>query len=288
MKIGLSLPWHYLAGIYDRDKASMTVFRDCSSAPEFLEKLKKNGCSSIELRHYKNDLEEKDLEKSFKNITDAGLNFSIHGDVGENHGDIDIYNAFPWLKAAEKGLQDSSGKELIITIHPLKKKGDADIELLKSKTENILLKYCNEIEKYSLPVKIAYENQRSKGFTDPAAVFTSISDSVTRIKRKELGTCWDMGHSYANFTEKAYEELPDTVFLENTIHTHIHDLSDSTGATHWPIIYGNVPIKKYTDLLGKYNYKGIFNLELSTERFSMLNVEEKILESMDILKGYLE
>ena len=44
-----------------------------------------------------------------------------------------------------------------------------------------------------MPVKIAYENQREKGFTDPALYFTSISESVKKINRNELGTCWDMG-----------------------------------------------------------------------------------------------
>ncbi len=130
-----------------------------------------------------------------------------------------------------------------------------------------------EIEKNMLPVKIAYENQREKGFADPATRFKSISASLSRIQRKEIGTCWDMGHSYANFLKNNYEELPDGIFLENAIHTHIHDLDNKTGATHWPLIFGNTPVERYIEILKKHRYSGLYNLELSTERFSSLNVK---------------
>ncbi len=287
MRIGISLPWHYAAGIYDRDRASRTVYRDCSSAAVFLEKLRKQGCSSIELRHWVNDLTEKDLAASYRNITEAGLGYSIHGDIQEDHDNKDIFESFPWLRTAMEGLVNRSGKELVVTIHPVKKE-NGDVAELKTKTEAILVKYCNDIEKHSIPLKIAYENQRLKGFEDPALKFTSISESVKKINRKELGTCWDMGHSYANFLKNSFSELPDSDFLKYAIHTHIHDLSDSSGATHWPLTCGNTPVGKYIKLLKDNNYSGLYNLEFSTERFDMLNVEEYILKSIDILKGYIK
>ena len=286
MRIGISLPWYYLAEIYDKTAACRTVYRDCSETSVFLKRLAEHGCSSIELRHWYKELTEKDLEKSFKNITDSGLEYSIHGDIDKKHLNEDIYKSFPWLDAAVNGLKNSSQRILTVTIHPVKEKG-GDTEKLKKLSEEIISGYCSEIEKYSLPVKIAYENQREKGFADPALHFTRISDSVKKIGRKELGTCWDMGHSYANFLKNNYTEIPDNDFLESAIHTHIHDLSDGTGATHWPLTCGNVPIEKYVHLLKKYSYSGVFNLELSAERFDNLNVEKYILKSMDILKGYL-
>ena len=176
---------------------------------------------------------------------------------------------------------------MVITIHPVKKI-NGDLKKLKDLSEAIISGYCRDIEKYSMPVKIAYENQREKGFTDPALYFTSISESVKKINRNELGTCWDMGHSYANHLKNKYEEIPDKIFLENAIHTHIHDLSNETGATHWPITIGNTPVEKYVKILQQNNYDGLYNLELSTERFSTLNVEEYLLKSIDILKGYIQ
>ena len=285
MKIGISLPWQYLAGIYDREEAGRTIYRDCSEASVFLEKLKKHGCESIELRHWDPEITDKDLIKSFKNITDAGLIFSIHGDIKPDHDKKTIQDAFPWLSFALDGLK--SQEKLTIVIHPVKEIG-GDTELLKIQTESILKHYCSEIEKKSLPVIIAYENQREKGFADPALSFKSISETVTSLNRKEIGTCWDMGHSYANYLKNSYEELPDDVFLKNAVHTHIHDLSEKTGATHWPLIFGNTPVEKYIRLLEKHNYKGIYNLELSAERFSSLNIEENFLKSIDLIKGILK
>ncbi len=287
MKIGISLPWAYLADIYDRDKASETIYRDCGEPRIFLETLKNQGCTSVEMRHWNKDLTDNDMTKAFENITNAGLSFSIHGDIDESHVDKNLYDAFPWFSSALNGLKKSPQKEFIITMHPVKKI-DGNNEQLKSLSESILKHYCMEIEKNTLPIKIAYENQREKGFTDPATKFTSISASLSLIKRKEIGTCWDMGHSYANFLKNKYEELPDDLFLENAIHTHIHDLAEKTGATHWPLIFGNTPVEKYIGILKKHGYSGLYNLELSTERFRNLNVKKSMLESIDILKGILK
>ncbi len=96
-----------------------------------------------------------------------------------------------------------------------------------------------------------------------------------------------MGHSYANYLKNRYEELPDAIFLKNAIHTHIHDLSDKTGATHWPLIFGNTPVEKYIKKLKAAGYKGTYNLELSTERFSSLNAEDSFFKSIDVIKGIL-
>ena len=287
MRIGISLPWHYLADIYEKSPACRTLYRDCSTASVFLEKLKKQGCSSIELRHWEDDLTESDFEQSFKNITDSGLEYSIHGDIDRNHLNKDIYSSFPWLTAAVNGLKNSPQEILTVTIHPVKEKG-GDTAQLKLLSEEIISGYCREIKKYSLPLKIAYENQREKGFADPALHFTRISESVKKIGMQELGTCWDMGHSYANFLKSNYTEIPDNDFLNFAVHTHIHDLAEGTGATHWPLTCGNVPVEKYVQLLKKHGYSGVFNLEFSAERFDNLNVEKYILKSIDILKGYLE
>jgi sugar phosphate isomerase/epimerase len=289
MKIGISLPWRYLAENYN-DKASETVFRDCLVPAVFLKKLKSQGGTSIELRHWEIDLTKNDYIKSFKNITNAGLIFSIHGDIGKDHDEMSIFEAFPWLKYAVdavNSVEDTQQKEFIITIHPVKKIG-GDIAALKDKTEKILNHYCSEIEKNALPVKIAYENQREKGYSDPATQFISISESVTKVNNKVLGTCWDMGHSYANYLKNSYEEMPDPFFLEKAIHTHIHDLSDDTGATHWPLIFGNTPVEKYIKKLRESGYQGTYNLELSTERFSSLNVEDSFFESIDTIKRILK
>ena len=286
MKIGISLPWSYLSEIY-RDEASKTVMRDCSSPQIFLEKLKTKGVSSIELRHWEKDFTEKEMNKSFFNIASAGLQYTVHGDIYENHDELSVFKAFPWLQSSLENRSVNSQKELIITIHPLKKE-NGNMEALRGKTEKILDHYCNEIDKYSLPVKIAYENQREKGFTDPALHFESISETVMKINRKMLGTCWDMGHSYANYIKNSYKELPDPLFLKKAIHTHIHDLSETTGATHWPLIFGLTPVEKYINTLEESGYRGIYNLELSAERFSSHNVEKLFFQSIEKLVNLLK
>ncbi len=66
MKIGISLPWNYLAEIYDRDNAGETIYRDCGETRRFLETLKNQGCSSIEMRHWNKDLTDTDMVRIFE------------------------------------------------------------------------------------------------------------------------------------------------------------------------------------------------------------------------------
>jgi sugar phosphate isomerase/epimerase len=76
-------------------------------------------------------------------------------------------------------------------------------------------------------------------------------------------------------------------FLDNVIHTHIHDLSPG-GETHWPLTESVVPLADFVLSLKEKNYAGTYNLELRPERWQkVIDAKTGIFESISILKDSL-
>ena len=75
--------------------------------------------------------------------------------------------------------------------------------------------------------------------------------------------------------------------LKGAIHTHIHDLYPGTDATHWPLTCGTIPLFNNVKLLKAGGYSGLYNLELSPERFKDQDIMGAFSASIDILaKAY--
>ena len=128
MNTGVSLPWPFISGLYT-DEGSTAIRKQDHTIGSFLESLKEKGVSSIEFRHWQEEILPY-AGKGFKTVSDAGFQITVHGGVEENYDSLDIMQSMPWLRA--------------------------------------YLENCREIEDKKLPVVIAYENQRDKGFPDPA------------------------------------------------------------------------------------------------------------------------
>ncbi|MDX9799917.1 MAG: TIM barrel protein [Spirochaetia bacterium] len=280
MNIGVSLPWPFISGMFT-DEGSTALKNQNHTIDSFLAALKKKGVSSIEFRHWQEEILP-EAGKGFKTVSDAGFQITIHGEVEENYDTLSIMESMPWLSSYLENGSQPDGKPLVITMHPVKTMGKS-IEENYKKSVSILKHLCKEIEERKLPIVIAYENQREKGFPDPAVDYKDLVSAVKETGSSSIGLCWDMGHAYSNFGRSLIAEYPAPEFIKGAVHTHIHDLYPGTDATHWPLTCGTIPVFNNVKLLKESGYQGLYNLELSPERFKGQNILEAFNASIDIL-----
>jgi len=284
MNIGVSLPWPFISGLYT-DESSTAIKKQNHTIGTFLESLKEKGVLSIEFRHWQEEILPY-AGKGFKTVSDAGFQITVHGEVEENYDSLDIMQSMPWLRAYLENASQPDGEPLVITMHPVKTRGKS-IEENYRKSVSILRHLCREIEDKKLPVVIAYENQRDKGFPDPAVDYKDLVSAAAEANSGSIGLCWDMGHAWSNYGRGIIAEYPVPEFIKGAIHTHIHDLYPGTDATHWPLTCGTIPIFNNVKLLKESGYKGLYNLELSPERFKGQDIMGAFSASIDILaKAY--
>ena len=281
MNIGVSLPWPFISGLFT-DEGSAALKKQNHSIDDLLEELKKNGVSSIEFRHWQNDIIPK-LGDGFKRVSDAGFQITVHGEVEDNYDSLDIMDSMLWLNPYLENASQPAGRPLVITMHPVKTKGKTIAENHR-KSVSILKHLCGEIERRNLPVMIAYENQRDKGFPDPAVDYKDLVSAVRETESSRIGICWDMGHAFSNFGRNLIAENPPAEFVSMAIHTHIHDLYPGTDETHWPLTCGTIPVSNYVKMLKASGYKGLYNLELSPERFRNQDIMPAFIASIEIIK----
>ena len=280
-KSGISLPWDYLSDSCI-SKEAVEIKRGFGTARVFLSLLKAEGVSSIELRHRKKDLSRDELYKAAETVVNAGFSITIHGDALPVPEDFDYDNLFPWNKIIQS-LHKDFGNTVTVTFHPIIAEDNEDLSAkLTSETLKILSRYQNNsIYSYVL------ENQRSKGYIDPAVSFEGVVNMVKKIPDNKIGICWDMGHSYSNTVNYNHPLFPPKEFLERVTHTHIHDLGP-TGRTHWPFKENNVPLKENIELLKSAGYSGIYNLELSFDRFADdPEIKEMVIGSIRALRNFM-
>ncbi|MBI9101065.1 MAG: sugar phosphate isomerase/epimerase [Spirochaetales bacterium] len=263
-KIGISIPWDYLSG-KNRTSDAESLKEIFPDPIAFIDQLKENGVSSIELRHRDISMPVSDMKTVFRLLKKMKIGFSIHSDNLTEHSDWNFNTIFPWVKSLSTVY--SVFPELMVTLHPFCALGSSN-EILSRRTADLLIRLQKKIDKYEFPITLALENQRSKGMTDPGTIFTGVLDIVNETGISELGTCWDMGHSTANNNINAndFPLYPESDFVFRTVHTHIHDLGPN-GKTHWPIKENKVPFRDYISRLQTAEYNGIYNLELSFSRF---------------------
>jgi sugar phosphate isomerase/epimerase len=172
-------------------------------------------------------------------------------------------------------------------IHPIegtKRTQDEYRELTVGKIRSML----DMIGHDQLNVHLALEiNQFKMIKVSPGYTYDGILDIVTEVNSDHLGICFDLGHTYSNIRRGFLPPVIPDAFLRRVIHTHIHDLSPEY-QTHWPLLYGNVPVGKYLKLLAQGHFKGILNLELIYDRFyTTINAKQAIDASLAKLNAIL-
>lgn len=285
MDCGLSLPINYLANDphTDEDFLYQDHFKD---APTFLKALKTAGVASIELRAIKATTDTENAAVAAKHILDSELDLTIHGYLPSNSDGDRFEKILPSIASIAEILRQRNCSS-IMTLHCYRER-NGDLSHLVSYNIKFIKKLIRVILDEELPVKIALEINRQKKYTDPSITYDSLIKLLSEIAEPDMvGFCWDFGHSFWNASKNYIDLTPPEKFLDNVIHTHIHDISPG-GETHWPLTEKVVPLTDFVSSLKGTNYTGTYNLELRPERWqNVIDAKTGIFESISILKDKL-
>ena len=287
--LGLSLPPSYLAGAPRSEEAAL-VREACGEPAAFLGELKTQGVTSVELRKVREDAPPELVLAAAERVWAAGLTVTVHGTTPEKGGPERAGGTLAELFAPLEPLWQAFGEhqpEIMMTLHAYRAR-TGDVASSEAKTVELVQKVLEDADRRGLPLKVALELNRAKDWVDPSYTYEGLLRMWRRIDHPRAGFCWDVGHAYRNVTEQGLALEPPKAFLEHTIHTHIHDLSD-TGQTHWPLTRGVVPLETFAEALVSIGYGGVYNLELSPTRFGRAKgVREGVDGSIDRLTRVLD
>lgn len=275
--IGMSLPFRYLTG------ESLTVFDTIMGPVDTgLALIKSRGVQSVEIRAIGPRTDAQSVFLAASRLWDAGLEFTIHGDLPTYPAQSPFETAFPSLNLLTSKIKDR-GQSMTIALHAYASQTIPNDEL-SAQTVTTLKTLTTLCQQQDLPYKFALELNRSKSGIDPSTTYQGVETMHDQINHPAIGICWDFGHGYSNFTNGLIERDPPVSFLKSVRHTHIHDLAEN-GKTHWPLTEQRLCLQTYVDLLKSVNYPGVWNLELDPPRYANEpNVKERILQSIDLLR----
>lgn len=288
--LGISLARDVFEGIAI-SKRKNDLIADHKNVYEYMESLKENGIESIEFRTLAYDTKVESYLEVLNLIWEIGFNLTVHiqnSDKYIGNSFLDIYPSASYIIENFRKHQ----KELILVVHALNSEVFEESQLYDG-TVKTLKNWSEAIDRDNLPIKVALENNRKKDIIDPGNSTEGVLNMVKDIASPNVGIVWDMGHFYSNILvsrglkeppKEHIKVLPSSDFLKNVIHTHIHGLIGNI--THHTLAkYESLPLEFYIDALRKNNYKGIYNLELSPERFpSKIKSSEGIYSSISRLK----
>lgn len=256
---------------------------NCEHIDQFLEILKENGVKSIEVRILPRNVDDEAYIKVIQQIWKAGLQITIHGHIeGEMEGSRfeDIY---PSMRTILRQF-DHYQTDLMMAVHAFDAKEGSEEELMH-RTIQLFKQWTSMAATENIPIRFALENNRKKMTkVDPGDTTEGIVKMVEIIDSPLMGITWDMGHYYSDLIKSIENShlqgqtcmtLPNRIFLEKVIHTHIHGIVNL--GTHQPLTTKeSLPLEYYVETLQTLNYKGIYNLELTMPKFK--NSDRTILE----------
>jgi sugar phosphate isomerase/epimerase len=79
------------------------------------------------------------------------------------------------------------------------------------------------------------------------------------VERSACGACWDFGHAVMNTRRFDLPLDPPTALLSKFVHVHCHDVDRDD---HEPLVFGNVPWRRFLDVLGGVGFDGTVILEV--------------------------
>ena len=284
MNCGISLPINYLAGTPLNDE-DFLYLKHYENPLILLQNLKEAGVTSIELRAIEAETDLKIASLAADSVLDSGLDLTIHGYFPKNVNCHRFSEYLPSIASIVDTLKFYKASSTM-TLHTHRSR-DTDLTKLIQFNVDVIRNLVKCIEDEKLPLKIALEINRNKGYPDPSIAYASLITVMQEVGNPHVGFCWDFGHSFWN-TSKGYIELiPPSGFLDDVIHTHIHDLSPH-GQTHWPLSQGIIPLEDFIAPLKLRNYSGTYNLELRPERWNhVMDFKNGIFDSISILTPFI-
>ncbi|WP_248924652.1 sugar phosphate isomerase/epimerase family protein [Paenibacillus hamazuiensis] len=262
------------------------------NAGQFLQALKVSGIGSIEVRILPRGADPQSYQEMIDLIWSMGLRLTIHGHVAGEHPGTRFIETYPSMAHILKHFHKYQDR-LTMTLHAFDAKTGSEEELHR-KTVKLLREWTAMVDAEELPLRFAVENNRKKaGKVDPGDSIRGVVRMVEEIDHPAVGICFDMGHYYSNLLsekglkhapDRHFDELPEAGFLEKVFHTHIHGIGES--GTHNPLTEErSLPLELYVDALHKAGYQGIYNLELTLDKFeTRRSASEHVLASVQRVK----
>ncbi len=125
------------------------------------------------------------------------------------------------------------------------------------------LPYVEHGEKngYKVAFETVFEDWDRKRFTSDA---DELKDMITSFNSESVACCWDSGHAYISFKDKAPEVAKKFGSLIQCTHLH-----DNTGLdSHQMPMTGNIDWKALMDAFKAINYQGVTNIEYAYGRMA--------------------
>ncbi len=264
MRIGLSLPINYVTGKLACE-LSTSWARAYESVDECLKVFTGLGVTSVEISKISRKTPPSQLRHAVKVVGDMGLGITIHGWLPDMGSQTDVPLG---IQELEKALIEYEPKSLIpFTVHS--HSYNHCMGATESEVTEQTIRDLNSLSEALAPksvLAVALELCRHKERRSIGVTFEGVLSMVEQISPGDIGICWDMGHSQANYLERRDVRLPSEEFLKQVVHTHIHDVG-SNGRTHWPVLTEQGYIRDCIDILKSSGYSGAYNLELSLLRW---------------------
>lgn len=273
MKIGFSLPATYLAGVPE-NKEDDLWHQIYGPAKNALAHLKAMGVTSIEPNKMNSGTKPECLLEAVKVVTDQGLQLTIHGWLAEKPRLPDA------IKAVGLALQASQSEGVPLVFHGYNV-GECPREKVLEQTTSQLIRYSGLIKEYGLPFIPVLEICRVTELGPVGTTYEEILHLVAQITSDDIGICWDLGHTHANYNIEKDLPYPTDDFISKVAHTHVHAVGAS-GRTHFPIDLQNGYIATGLKKLRQAGYSGVYNLELYPVRWNLPIAECRTLLDVSI------
>jgi sugar phosphate isomerase/epimerase len=92
----------------------------------------------------------------------------------------------------------------------------------------------------------------------------SYDELLEVVQRSGCGACWDFGHAVMNARRFGLPLDPPEALRSRIVHVHCHDVDQDD---HQPLIFGNVPWRRFLDALGGAGFAGTVILEVPPTKF---------------------
>jgi sugar phosphate isomerase/epimerase len=102
------------------------------------------------------------------------------------------------------------------------------------------------------------------------------------VERSDCGACWDFGHAVMNARRFDVPLDPPQILLARFVHVHCHDVDRDD---HQPLVFGNVPWRRFLNALGGARFDGTVILEVPPQNFLAAGGLVALERSMEALRS---
>jgi len=191
------------------------------------------------------------------------------------------------VSATAAGVAQRQGAESIVNIHPAAGSREADRTALIDQSIRFFEWARHWCQREAAGVRPVAELQARPTPEEPLLrIGDSYDELLDVLVRSGCGACWDFGHAYLNATHFALPLDPPADLLVRVAHVHCHDADHHV--RHRPLLFGNVPWRRFLGILRARGFDGTVILEVRPEDFSAGGGLDAVSRSIRALRACTE